>query len=84
MNHGVHLLQEKEADKIEGVGKITAIERTHGYNKYIYDGKATFASYVFINNEKYYIMCTGDLEIGDEVVFEYLPKSRIVLSIDEK
>lgn len=84
MQHGIYLVKEKETDKIECTGVITDFKKTYGNNKYIYEGHTTFASYVFIDDEKYYIMYTGDLEVGDEVVFEYLPKSRIILSIDEK
>ena len=39
--------------------------------------------HVHIGNERYYIMSIGDLEVGDEVVFEYLPKSKIILAINK-
>ena len=80
MKHGVYLIREKESDKIAHQGTITAFKRTYGNNKYVYNGKNTFAQYIFIDGDKY----SGDLEIGDEVTFEYLPKSRIILSIEEK
>ena len=79
--HGMYLLKEKENDKIESSGEVTGFERTYGNNKYMYNGKTVFAQYVLIDNEKFYIMCIEDLEVGDEVVFEYLPKSRIILNI---
>lgn len=82
--HGVHLVKEKEIDKIQCVGEITDFKKVYGNNKYVYNGQNTFAYYVFIDNEKYYIMYTGDLKIGDVVAFEYLPKSRIILNIEEK
>ena len=81
--HGIHLVYEKENDKIEAVGEVTEIEPTYGLNVYIYNKENSFASHVFIDGEKYYVMNKGDLEIGDEVRFEYLPKSKIILSIDE-
>ena len=81
--HGIHLFTEKEQDAINDVGTITKITRTYGNNKYSYgDEKNVYASYVYIDDEKYYIMYIGDFNIGDEVEFEYLPKSKIILSID--
>ena len=80
--HGVYLFSEKENQAIADVGTITDITRTYGNNKYSYgDVKNVFASYVYIDDEKYYIMYIGDFNIGDEVEFEYLPKSKIILSI---
>ena len=79
--HGFHLVEEKESDKIEYSGVITNITRTYGQNKYFYENKNVFASYVYIDNEQYYIMYIGDLEIGNEVKFEYLPKSKVILTI---
>ena len=80
--HGIHLFTEKEQDAINDVGTITKITRTYGNNKYSYgDEKNVYASYIYIDDEKYYIMYIGDLSIGDEVEFEYLPKSKVVLSI---
>jgi hypothetical protein len=29
-------------------------------------------------------MCIGDIKIGDKVEVEYLPKSKVILSINEK
>lgn len=81
--HGIYLINEKESDKIECTGEITGFEKVYGNNKYVYNEKSTFAYYVFIDNEKYYIMHTGDLKVGDTVEFEYLPKSRIILSIED-
>lgn len=83
LKHGIPLLHEKEDAKIECVGEITSFQDTGRNEKNSYQGKTTFACYVFIDGEKYYIMYKGDLEIGDEVRFEYLPKSKIILSIDE-
>ena len=79
--HGIYLFKEKENDKIECFGEINSFEKAYGNNKYVYNNKTVFAQYIIIDGEKFYIMYTGDLEIGDEVTFEYLPKSRIILSI---
>lgn len=82
--HGIHLIKEKEIDKIECSGTITDIKEMSQMHKYTFDGQTSFSSYIFIDGERYYVMYTGSLEIGDEVSFEYLPKSKIILSIDEK
>ena len=81
--HGIHLINEKENDKVEACGIITEIKDTHGINKYMYDGHVTYASHVYIDGERYYIMYTGDYEVGDKVAFEYLPKSKIIMSIND-
>ncbi len=81
--HGIYLFSENEQDAINDVGTITKITRTYGNNKFTYEDKHNvFSSYVYIDGERYYIMYIGDFNVGDEVEFEYLPKSKIVLSID--
>ena len=51
-------------------------------NDYKLENINTCGYYINISNEKYYIMYTGELEIGDKVEFEYLPNSKIILSIN--
>ena len=80
----MYLLNEKETDKISCSGEVHSFEKTYGLNKYTYNGENSFAYYISIDGEKYYIMHTGDIEVGDEVEFEYLPKSKIILSIYQK
>ena len=43
-----------------------------------------FAYYIYIEGQEYYIMCIGDIKIGDKVEVEYLPKSKVILSINKK
>lgn len=81
--NGIHLISEKENDKVEAIGTINKITEAQGIDKYAYEGKTVFASYVYIDDEKYYIMYIGDFEEGDTVRFEYLPKSKVILSIDD-
>ena len=83
LKHGIYLFDEKENDKVQGSGTITEIAETYGNNKYVHDNQNVFAAYVYIDGEQYYIMYIGDFEVGDEVVFEYLPKSKVILSIDD-
>ena len=80
--HGIYLFTEKESDALVNSGTITDITATYGNNKFNYENKhSTHSSYVYIDDDKYYIMYIGDFNIGDEVEFEYLPKSKIILSI---
>ena len=81
--HGIYLFTEKESDALVNSGTITDITATYGNNKFNYENKhSTHSYYVYIDGDKYYIMYIGDFNIGDEVEFEYLPKSKIILSID--
>jgi mRNA degradation ribonuclease J1/J2 len=80
--HGIYLFSEKESNALVNSGTITDITNTYGNNKFTYENKHSIASsYVYIDGEKYYIMYIGDFNVGDEVKFEYLPKSKVILSI---
>lgn len=83
IKQGIHLINEKENDKVKTMGEITEIRKTYGLNKYTYEGHVTYASYVYIEDERYYIMNIGEYKLGDVVIIEYLPKSKIVLSIND-
>ena len=82
--HGIHLVREKEGDKIECSGIVTDIKEMSQMLKYSFDGHTSFGSDIFIDEERYYVMYTGSLQIGDKVLFEYLPKSKIILSLEEE
>ena len=83
--HGRHLITEKETDKINVIGEVDFIKKTYGINKYSYNNDVnSFACHISIDGEVYYIMYIGDIKIGDKVEVEYLPKSKVILSINEK
>ena len=83
--HGIHLITEKETDKISVIGEVDCIKKTYGINKYSYNNDVnSFAHHISIDGEVYYIMYIGDIKIGDKVEVEYLPKSKVILSINEK
>ena len=82
--HGRHLITEKETDKINVIGEVDRIKKTYGINKYSYNDVNSFARHISIDGEVYYIMYIGDIKIGDKVEVEYLPKSKVILSINEK
>ena len=59
--------------------------KTYGINKYSYNNDVnSFARHISIDGEVYYIMYIGDIKIGDKVEVEYLPNSKIILSINKK
>ena len=82
--HGIHLITEKETDKISVIGEVDCIKKTYGINKYSYNDVNSFARHISIDGEVYYIMYIGDIKIGDKVEVEYLPKSKVILSINKK
>ena len=83
--HGRHLITEKETDKINVIGEVDRIKKTYGINKYSYNNEVnSFAYYIYIEGQEYYIMYIGDIKIGDKVEVEYLPKSKVILSINKK
>ena len=82
--HGRHLFIEKEEDKVVAFGEIDCLKKTYGINKYVYKDENSFAYYIYIEGQEYYIMDKGEFKIGDKVEFEYLPNSKIILSINKK
>lgn len=72
----INLINEKEEDKIKIIGEINYMTSETFTTGYILVD-------IYIDNEKYHIARTGDLEVGDEVVFEYLPKSKVILAINK-
>ncbi|MGN1040886.1 MAG: hypothetical protein ACI4QL_05605 [Candidatus Fimimonas sp.] len=80
---GVHLAFEKEDAQVSSSGKISNFQSLGNIHKFYYEDQVCFGCYVFIDGQKYFIMTVGDLEVGDNVTFNYLPKSKIILSIEK-
>ena len=78
-SRGVKLLTEKKDDIVVIEGTIQGISNTT--DRYTYENKTVFASYIYIDNEKYYIMYRGDLNIGDEITIYYYSKSKVILKV---
>lgn len=82
---GIYLLFEKENDAIQlsgqiektielahyGGGRYGSTENNHGY------GEA-----IVVNGETYYLTTYYDFKVGDNVVIDVLPRSRIVLRLE--
>ena len=78
-SRGARLVFEKN-DKLQvEEGTIEKIANT--MDRYFYNGKNVLASYVYINNEKYYIMSREDLAVGDTVIIYYYPSSKVISKI---
>lgn len=79
LRFGANLLFEDETAIVEQTGRIENIkEMKFIYVQYNDDGKST-CQLVTIDGKNYLFASIGDLEIGDYVSVDYLPKSRIVL-----
>lgn len=78
-SRGVKLLTEKKDDIVVIEGTIQGISNT--IDRYTYENKTVFASYIYIDNEKYYIMYRGDLNIGDKITIYYYSKSKVILKV---
>jgi len=65
----------------EMMGTITAIDDVKFPPKFYYQGHVVWPKLITIAEEQYFIMTIGDYEAGDVVVIEYLPNSKVVVSI---
>lgn len=81
---GIYLVTEKETDAIQLSGKIEqTIEIGFvGGAKYGVDNNHGYGEGIVVNGEMYYVTTYYDYEIGDDIVFWALPKSRFVLLIE--
>ena len=79
LKHGIYLVNEKEYMSVEYIGSIEEIEESEQVKGYIDGEGIVICKIVTIDGEEYVFMATGDLEVGDIVNVEYLPKSRVVL-----
>lgn len=82
LSYGYKIPLDKKEDAVTKEGEVLYISKAFGSPYYKLENINTCGYYINISNEKYYIMYTGELEIGDKVEFEYLPNSKVVLSIE--
>lgn len=82
LSYGYKIPLDKKEDAVIKEGEVLYISKAFGSPLYKLENINTRGYYINISNEKYYIMYTGELEIGDKVEFEYLPNSKVVLSIE--
>ncbi len=81
---GIPLMTEKPEDAIDVIGKITEIKEDD-LSRVTYDaeGNAVRAQYVDIGELQLYCADVGEFGEGDTVQVRYLPKSGVVLCIEE-
>jgi hypothetical protein len=81
---GIPLMTEKPEDAIDVIGKITEIKEDD-LSRVTYDaeGNAVRAQYVGIGELQLYCADVGEFGEGDTVQVRYLPKSGVVLCIEE-
>ena len=81
-NGGVYLLAEKEQDACIYTGIVESIcepsKRFPGFKI-----SHRYGADIVIDGEQFFAVTCGDIEEGDTVIIQYLPKSRFVLSIHE-
>jgi len=84
-NGGFYLSIEKEweAERVEGV--IENTEKASLVNKGYPDseGHYSLGEFMIIKGQRFYLMTSGNLKVGDSVIVTYLPKSKYVLEIEK-
>ena len=79
LKYGIHLIYEKESMSEVHTGRINDIEDLDHVSCFV-EGKGNVGCIaVDIDDEEYVFASILDLEVGDIVSVEYLPKSRVVL-----
>ncbi len=82
LKYGFPLSQEDTSQTSQIIGEITKFERAEQQQRFMVEGEYVVAYLVTIDGEEYYFMPIGDLEIGDEVIVKFLPKSQIVIEFN--
>ncbi len=81
---GLKLITENESDAVVTEGEITNIEWALDSPKYYIGGKHCRAVLICIGDEKYYMVDTHELSVGDKVQLTYLKNSRFVIEYDKE
>lgn len=76
---GFNLIVEKESDADVISGEITDIQLVYNSPRYSLNSEACHAVWLFIGDQRYYILDTDEISIGDKVQLTYLPRSRFVI-----
>lgn len=83
---GVYLLVEKENDIIQVSGTVEeTVEMDFATGaKYRVDNNKGYGEAIIVNGRKYYLTTYGDIQVGDRVMLDVLPRSGFVLKIEHK
>lgn len=79
--NGVAILQDRNAKPQSLTGTIETVElpERSAETRYHHDGRHVYGAWLTIGGFEYYAVTNGELDAGDTVYLEYLPKSRCVL-----
>ena len=82
-NGGLLLLTEQEADAIKITGEVEEIDDVwrDGYQYYVDEEGPYYGAKIEIDGTTYFMVHSGDLQVGDTVSVMVLPKSKMVLKI---
>ena len=83
---GIHLIYENQTDAVSMSGYVEDIDEIAPVVGSKYDAEQNNGRGVSIvvDGVKYHLMEYGDLEIGDYVVFDVLPKSKFILKLEKQ
>lgn len=79
LKFGIYLVYEDERDVIVYSGRIMSIEEQFYMRGYDEESGTTNCFILIISDEEFIFTTAEGLKIGDNVVVEYLPQSRVVL-----
>ncbi len=82
LKYGFPLYLEDTSNTTEISGVVSNFEKAYPNPRYSIEGDYVTAYIVTIDGKEYYFMSIGDLEIGDEVMVMFLPKSNIVVEYE--
>lgn len=79
--NGIAILLDRDAEPLTMTGTIEAIRmpERNADTRFHYDGKSYYGAWLTIGGTEYYAVSAGNLDVGDAVIIEYMPKSRCVL-----
>jgi hypothetical protein len=77
----IKMIDDDASNTEEISGNIDKISEVLLAPKFYYLGNRVDPKIIRIDGVNYYIMTIGDFTIGDDVTIEYLPNSRLVISI---
>ncbi len=81
-NSNLQIWKDKDSTPLVIEGVIDDVSKTNDTTKHNYNGEVVWGRVITIDNKEYYIATNGWFNEGDEVTIEYLPNSKVVVSIE--
>jgi len=79
LGRGMHLVHERKQDAITVTCEVLNVTFISYSPRYYYNHEATRAVWIHTTDQKYYMVDTGEISIGDHIEITYLPNSRYVI-----